>query len=57
MTLTAQEFKVWDDQAKPNPLPVGVQASFSDVTLSRGIDTDGDALQLDLQDRPEGRDA
>ena len=40
MSLQAQEFKVWDDQGKPNPLPVGVQASFTDVQLSRGIDTD-----------------
>ncbi len=39
MSLQAQEFKVWDDQGKPNPLPVGVQASFTDVQLSRGIDT------------------
>jgi phage tail-like protein len=41
MTLTAQDFKVWDDQSKPNPLPVGVQASFGDVTLSRGVDRQG----------------
>ena len=38
MTLTANDFKVWDDKSKPNPLPVGVQASFGDVTLSRGVD-------------------
>ena len=42
MTLTTQDFKVWDDQAKPNPLPVGVQASFGDVTLSRGVDVQGE---------------
>jgi phage tail-like protein len=38
MSLTAQDFKVWDDNGKPNPLPVGVQASFGDVTLMRGVD-------------------
>jgi phage tail-like protein len=38
MSLTAQDFKVWDEQGKPNPLPVGVQASFGDVSLSRGVD-------------------
>ena len=42
MSLTTQDFKVWDDQAKPNPLPVGVQATFGDVTLSRGVDTQGE---------------
>jgi phage tail-like protein len=42
MSLTAQDFKVWDDQSKPNPLPVGVQASFGDVTLSRGVDKQGE---------------
>jgi|SRR5919197_4809723 phage tail-like protein len=41
MTLTAQDFKVWDDQSKPNPLPVGVQASFGDVNLARGVDKQG----------------
>ena len=41
MTLTANDFKVWDDKSKPNPLPVGVQASFGDVTLSRGVDKQG----------------
>ncbi len=41
MSLTTQDFKVWDDQAKPNPLPVGVQATFGDVTLSRGVDKQG----------------
>jgi hypothetical protein len=40
MSLQAQEFKVWDDQSKPLPLPVGVQPSFTDVQLSRGVDTD-----------------
>jgi phage tail-like protein len=39
MSLQASEFKVWDDQGKPNPLPTGVQASFGDVTLSRGVDS------------------
>jgi phage tail-like protein len=39
MTLTATEFKVWDDQSKPMPLPVGVQASFGEVTLKRVVDT------------------
>lgn len=39
MTLTATEFKVWDDQAKPMALPVGVQASFGDVVLKRLVDT------------------
>ena len=38
MSLQASEFKVWDQQGKPNPLPTGVQASFGDVTLSRGVD-------------------
>jgi phage tail-like protein len=38
MSLQASEFKVWDEQGKPNPLPTGVQASFGDVTLSRGVD-------------------
>ena len=41
MTLTAQDFKVWDAQSKPDPLPVGVQASFGDVSLSRGVDKQG----------------
>jgi phage tail-like protein len=38
MSLQASEFKVWDQQGKPNPLPTGVQATFGDVTLSRGVD-------------------
>ena len=38
MTLTANDFKVWDKQGKPNPLPVGVQATFGDVNLGRGVD-------------------
>ncbi len=38
MSLQASEFKVWDQQGKPNPLPTGVQASFGDVQLSRGVD-------------------
>ena len=38
MSLQATEFKVWDEQGKPNPLPTGVQASFGDVTLMRGVD-------------------
>jgi phage tail-like protein len=42
MTLTANDFKVWDEQSKPNPLPVGVQATFGDVTLSRGVDKQGE---------------
>ena len=42
MSLTTQDFKVWDQQSKPNPLPVGVQASFGDVTLSRGVDKQGE---------------
>ena len=42
MSLTTQDFKVWDDQSKPNPLPVGVQATFGDVTLSRGVDAQGE---------------
>jgi phage tail-like protein len=42
VTLTTDTFKVWDQQSKPNPLPVGVQASFGDVTLARGVDQKGD---------------
>jgi len=42
MSLQASEFKVWDEQGKPNPLPTGVQASFGDVTLSRGVDQQGE---------------
>ena len=38
MSLQASEFKVWDEQGKPNPLPTGVQATFGDVTLTRGVD-------------------
>ena len=38
MNLTADDFKVWDKQGKPNPLPVGVQATFGDVQLMRGVD-------------------
>ena len=38
MSLQASEFKVWDGQGKPLPLPTGVQAAFGDVTLSRGVD-------------------
>jgi phage tail-like protein len=41
MSLQATEFKVWDEQGKPNPLPTGVQASFGDVTLARGVDAQG----------------
>jgi phage tail-like protein len=41
MSLTADDFKVWDAQSKPDPLPVGVQASFGDVTLMRGVDKQG----------------
>jgi phage tail-like protein len=41
MSLTANDFKVWDAQSKPNPLPVGVQASFGDVQLARGVDKQG----------------
>lgn len=41
MSLSTDTFKVWDQQAKPNPLPVGVQASFGDVSLSRGVDKQG----------------
>ena len=54
MSLQASEFKVWDEQGKPNPLPTGVQASFGDVTLGRGVDTADRALEVDLEDRPEG---
>jgi len=42
VTLTTDTFKVWDQQSKPHPLPVGVQASFGDVTLARGVDQKGD---------------
>jgi phage tail-like protein len=42
MTLQASEFKVWDEQGKPNPLPTGVQASFGDVVLARGVDQQGE---------------
>jgi len=45
MSLQASEFKVWDEQGKPNPLPTGVQASFGDVTLSRGVDQQGELWQ------------
>jgi phage tail-like protein len=38
MSLQASEFKVWDEQGKPDALPTGVQATFGDVTLSRGVD-------------------
>ncbi len=38
MQVTATEFKVWHDQTKPLPLPTGVQPSFGDVTLGRGVD-------------------
>jgi|SRR5689334_2319354 phage tail-like protein len=41
MTLSTDTFKVWDAQSKPDPLPVGVQASFGDVSLSRGVDKQG----------------
>jgi phage tail-like protein len=41
MSITANDFKVWDEQGKPNPLPVGVQASFGDVSLGRGVDKQG----------------
>jgi len=41
MSLTTNDFKVWDAQSKPDPLPVGVQASFGDVTLMRGVDKQG----------------
>ena len=38
MNVTATKFPVWDGQAKPLPLPTGVQPSFGDVTLGRGVD-------------------
>jgi phage tail-like protein len=38
MSLQASEFKVWDGQGKPLPLPTGVQPSFGDVRLGRGVD-------------------
>jgi phage tail-like protein len=41
MNLSTDTFKVWDAQSKPDPLPVGVQASFGDVSLSRGVDQQG----------------
>lgn len=41
MQLTANDFKVWDAQSKPDPLPVGVQATFGDVSLARGVDKQG----------------
>ena len=42
MSLQASEFKVWDGNGKPLPLPTGVQAAFGDVTLSRGVDQSAD---------------
>jgi phage tail-like protein len=42
MSLSTDTFKVWDAQSKPDPLPVGVQASFGDVSLSRGVDKQGE---------------
>jgi len=39
MSLQATKFPVWDEQGKPNPLPTGVQASFGDITLVRGVDS------------------
>jgi len=41
MSLQTQHFKVWDQQSKPDPLPVGVQAAFGDVQLQRGVDKQG----------------
>jgi len=41
MALTTDDFKVWDAQSKPDPLPIGVQASFGDVQLARGVDKQG----------------
>jgi phage tail-like protein len=38
MSVQATKFPVWDGQGKPLPLPTGVQPSFGDVTLSRGVD-------------------
>jgi phage tail-like protein len=42
MAIQASEFKVWDGQGKPLPLPTGVQPSFGDVQLSRGVDSKGE---------------
>jgi phage tail-like protein len=42
MSLSTDTFKVWDAQSKPDPLPVGVQASFGDVSLARGVDKQGE---------------
>jgi phage tail-like protein len=42
MSLSTDTFKVWDAQSKPDPLPVGVQASFGDVSLGRGVDKQGE---------------
>jgi phage tail-like protein len=40
MSLQATKFPVWDGKGKPLPLPTGVQPSFGDVTLSRGVDAE-----------------
>jgi phage tail-like protein len=40
MSIQATKFPVWDGNGKPLPLPVGVQPSFGDITLSRAVDTE-----------------
>jgi phage tail-like protein len=42
MSISATKFPVWDGQGKPLPLPTGVQPSFGDVQLGRGVDKQGE---------------
>ena len=56
MSLQASEFKVWDEQGKPNPLPTGVQATFGGRHAAPAASTTRRALEVDLEGRPEGRE-
>ena len=54
MSVTATKFKVWDEQAKPLPAAHGVQPSFGDVTLGRGVDEQAELWKWISTDRTEG---
>jgi phage tail-like protein len=57
MTVQATKFPVWDGQGKPLPLPVGVQPSFGDITLSRAVDKEGACYEWISQCGQKGAEA
>jgi phage tail-like protein len=54
MSVQATQFKQWDGQGKPLPLPVAVQPSFGDITLTRGIDKEGACYEWISQNGQKG---